>query len=107
MSKKLKIRKLYRSKLPRQKFKYLVKLKFNRSSAFYSTGNGKIAEEMRPSLRDICQNDFRFVWTKNSKGKRVYTHLQLCNAMDLAMIKLTFSEHFAKIYEVVVTSTGE
>jgi len=104
---KLSLKTLERKNLPYGKFKFMVLFKREAHRVWRCDSNAGLIEEMRGMLRTTCRGSFKLVYEVNSRGRRVYTHLYLTEAMDLALIKLTHSEKMFKIYKIKVCQTDE
>ena len=91
-----------RNNLPFGLFKFIVLIKRDSHKPWHSNSNAGAIEELRALLRTTCKGKFKLDHDKNSQNKRVYTRLYLCEAMDLAMVKLVHSDKLHKIYKVKV-----
>jgi hypothetical protein len=96
-----KLRPLKRKNKPYGRFDYIVHLHRKSNIAKWSATNASEFEKIR-ELAASFQGEHRFRFVKNHNNRRVYTHIYLSNAMDLAMLKLIFSDSIHKIYKVTV-----
>jgi hypothetical protein len=104
---RLSIKTLERKSLPYGKFKFMVLLERDMVQTFYCPSNASQVEELRTLLRTTCKGHYRLDFVLNSKKKRVYTHLYLMEAMDLAMIKLVHLNKLFKLYRIKVQTPEE
>jgi hypothetical protein len=105
MSKKLHLRKLPRNKLHKGRFKYVVCLKRSHWRLWSAVSNRKDVAGIRTWLRSACHGHYLIEQGKNKKREPVYTKLYLYRPMDLAMIKLTYSDALWRIYEITLPET--
>lgn len=100
-------KKLKRKNLPYGKYTYMVTFRRTTHNTYHCANNIKEIEEIRRLLRSASTGIFRFEYKKNRRKKKVYTHLLLTSAMDLALIKLVHSEKMHKIYKIEVSQLDQ
>jgi hypothetical protein len=103
MSKHLRVRILKRHKLPKNKFKYIIKLK-----DLHKTDNNR--EEFQPIIDLLTTNSIgewqlqihkRTRWRTPRKIKTI-KGIYLSESMDVAIVKLAYSEYIVRIYQIEV-----
>lgn len=104
---RLSIRTVERNKLPYGRFQFEITLVRKSPYARYSESNAGQIEAMRGILNDTCGGRYKFRHIKNSMDKKVYTHLYMMNAMDVAMLKLVHADKLFKIYRIRLAETCE
>jgi hypothetical protein len=104
---RLSIKTLKRKNLVRGRYKFMVLLKRNNTRSHHATTNAGEIEDLRDMLRGSCRGKFKLQWEVNWRGKRVYTHLYLTEAMDLALLKLVHASKMHKLYRIEVTQPDE
>lgn len=101
MSKKLHLRKVTRKNLYKGRFKYVLCLKRSHWRTYSAISNRKEVAGIRGWLRSACHGHYMIEQGKNKKKEPVYTKLYLNRPMDVAMIKLTYSDALWRIYEII------
>ena len=104
---KLSLKTLERNKLPFGKFKFMVLLKRDIRRPTNARSNAGEIEELRDMLRSTCKGSYKLVHELNYRKKRVYTHLYLTDAMDLAMLKLAHQSKLHKLYKITLKQASE
>lgn len=104
---KLSLKTVRRKNLPYGKFSFVVCFKRDSHQVWHCPTNAGEIEPMRNLLRDGAIGSYKFLFETNRREKRVYTHLYLTNAMDLALIKLVFSDKLHKIYKIEATGKDQ
>jgi hypothetical protein len=94
------LRTLRRRKLPRGRFSFKVSLVRSARSAAISDTNASEIMAMRDLLRRSLVGKWRLDHENNWARRRVYTHLYLESAQDLALLKLVHGELFHRIYKI-------
>lgn len=97
-----KLRTLKLSNKPYGKFDYVVHLTRRARIPKYAKTNAGEIEKIRHLTKNTFQGPVRFKWVKNHDNRRVYTHIYISHSMDLAMLKLVFSDSIHKIYKVII-----
>lgn len=100
MSKKLHLRKLPRKNLHKGKFKYILCLKRSHWRIYSAVSNRREVSGIRTWLRSACHGHYLIDHEKNKRREVVYTKIYLYRPMDVAMIKLTYSDTLWRIYEI-------
>lgn len=104
---RLSLKTLKRNNLPYGKYTFMVLLTREMIGISHCQSNASDIEKMRDLLRTTCKSAYRLDWKPNYSKRRVYTKLYLCNAMDLAMVKLVHADKLYKIYKIKVEAEAE
>lgn len=101
MSKKLHLRQLRRKSLYKGRFNYVLCLKRSHWNVRHAVSNRKDIVGIRTWLRSACHGHYLVEKVKNRRREDIYTKIYLHRPMDVAMIKLTYSDTLWRIYEII------
>lgn len=100
MSKRLKIRLLKLNNLPYGKYTWAVTLVHTKNNISRCLSNGTDIQPLKELLTDSAIGNWRLIYQKNYKKNRIYTKIYLTHKIDVALLKLCYTDKLRKIYRI-------